>query len=85
LTVPAFGKTTEIRAGQSLLEAMEKEGVPIIGACRSGVCGSCKCKVTEGKTESSSTATLTPEEVAAGYVLACSTHAKSELVVELAN
>ena len=84
LSVPGFGKSGEIRAGQSLLEALEHEAVPIFGACRSGVCGSCKCKVTEGETESTSTATLTDDEIAAGYVLACSTHAKSDLVVDLA-
>jgi len=62
---------------------MEPGGVPIIGACRSGVCGSCKCKVVEGDVERLSTATLTPEEVKAGFVLACSAQAKSDVVVEL--
>ena len=83
LSIPKFGKTADIRAGESLLDAMEKEGLPIIGACRSGVCGSCKCKVTGGETVSSSTATLTPQEVADGYVLACSTHARGAVVVDL--
>lgn len=82
LSVPSFGKMAEIRAGQTLLEIMEPEGIPVIAACRSGVCGSCKCKVAEGDTESTSTATLTPEEVEAGYVLACSTYAKSDVVVD---
>lgn len=83
LSVPAFGKTASIRSGQTLLEIMEQNAVPIIGACRSGVCGSCKCKVTSGEVERSSTATLTPEEIDEGFVLACSTRAKSDVTVEL--
>ena len=83
LSVPAFDKKLSINEGQSLLEIMEPEGIPIIGACRSGVCGSCKCKVVEGEVERISTATLTPEEVTAGFVLACSTRAKSDVVIDL--
>ena len=82
-TAPQFGKTSKIRDGQTLLEIMEPNAIPIIAACRSGVCGSCKCKVVEGEVERVSTATLTAEELAEGFVLACSTRAKSDLVVEL--
>jgi len=81
--VPAFGKQAGIAPGQSLLEALESEGLPIIGACRAGVCGSCKCKVLEGSVTSSSQMTLTPEQIAEGYVLACSSQAGSDLAVAL--
>lgn len=83
LEVPAFGKATTINESETLLDAMEREGLPIIGACRTGVCGSCKCKVTAGQVISTSESTLTAEEIAAGYVLACSTRAKSDLSVDL--
>lgn len=83
LSVPAFGKETDIASGQSLLEAMESEGLPIIGACRAGVCGSCKCKVVEGSVTSSSQMSLTPEQIAEGYVLACSSHAESDVTISL--
>ena len=83
LTAPTFGKSVEIGQGQSLLDAMEKGQLPIIGACRSGVCGSCKCKVTSGNVISTSEATLTPEQIKDGYVLACSSTATGDLSVEL--
>ncbi len=83
LSVPAFDKTTQIAEGQSLLDALEAESLPILGACRSGVCGSCKCKVIAGEVEQLSTETLTPEEIDSGVVLACSTQAKSALTVEI--
>ena len=83
LNVPAFGKSAEIAAGETLLDVMEREGLPIIGACRTGVCGSCKCKVLSGIVESTSAVPLTPDEVAAGYVLACSSTVTSDVTVAL--
>ena len=83
LQAPAFGKSAEIAGHQSLLEALEAASLPIVGACRSGVCGACKCQVVAGEVETRSQATLSPPELAAGFVLACSTRAKSDLVVAL--
>jgi len=79
LSVPAFGTQTRISAEETLLDVLEREGLPIIGACRAGVCGSCKCKVESGEVQSSSAMALTPEQVAEGYVLACSSKATSDL------
>ena len=79
LSVPAFGTQTSISADETLLDVLEREGLPIIGACRAGVCGSCKCKVESGEVQSSSAMALTPEQVAEGYVLACSSKATSDL------
>lgn len=77
-----YDKTAEVKPGQSLLDALEAEQLPIIGACRSGVCGSCKCKVTAGKVETSRFDTLTEQEISEGYVLACSTFVQSDVAVE---
>ncbi|MGB5444109.1 MAG: hybrid-cluster NAD(P)-dependent oxidoreductase [Psychromonas sp.] len=79
---PQYGKSFSVADNQSLLEALEKAGLPVIGACRSGMCGSCKCKVT-GEVESTSKATLTAQEIEQGYVLSCSSKAYSDLVIEL--
>ena len=83
LSAPAFGKSAEIASTQSLLEALEGAGVPIVGACRSGVCGSCRCRIVDGQVESTSSATLSAEEISSGVVLACSSRARSDLVVAL--
>ena len=84
LQVPAFGVDAEIAEGELLLDALEGAGVPIVGACRTGVCGSCKCKVEGGAVNSTSTVPLTPDEVADGVVLACSTTVQGEVRVSLA-
>ncbi|MEQ4531545.1 MAG: NADH oxidoreductase [Mixta sp.] len=59
-------------AGWSLLAAMEQHKVPVEAVCRAGVCGCCKTRVVSGDYQTSSTVGLTEEEIAAGYVLACS-------------
>ncbi len=82
LFAPQYAKSGSVSSSESLLTAMEQSGVPIVGACRTGVCGSCKCKVV-GEVESTSQSTLTPTEIEQGYVLACSSKAKSDLVVEI--
>lgn len=81
--VPAFGKEVEADVGTPLVDSLESASVPIIIACRSGLCGSCKCKVIKGSVESSSQETLTPEQIEQGYVLACSSTIQSDVEVEL--
>ncbi|EKT55976.1 NADH oxidoreductase [Providencia sneebia] len=62
----------KVPVGSTLLSALEEHKQPVIAACRAGVCGSCKTKILSGNYTTSSTMTLTPEEIAEGYVLACS-------------
>jgi len=70
----------EIRANQTLLEAAEDAGVPIPSLCRAGVCGTCRIQVTAGEVDCES-ATLSADEIAQGFVLACVTTAKSDCAV----
>jgi len=87
-TLPIFNlaigdRSTKLTQGQSLLEGIESEGLPVIAACRSGVCGACKCQVLEGETTSTSVMTLSPAEIDAGFVLACSTTLTSDVRLKL--
>jgi NADH oxidoreductase Hcr len=85
LEVPGFGASSEITNQQTVLEALESLQLPIIGACRSGVCGSCKCKVVSGSVEniSEQPSPLTEDDQQQGYILACSSRASSDLELEL--
>lgn len=67
--------------GTTLLEALESNSVAINAACRAGVCGSCKTRVISGDYSVTSTMTLTAEEQKQGYVLACSCHPQSDVVL----
>ncbi|AKM47492.1 NADH oxidoreductase [Edwardsiella anguillarum] len=68
--------------GSTLLSAMEQNRLPVQAACRAGVCGCCKTRILHGDYQVSSTMTLTPQEIAQGYVLACSCQLNGD--VELA-
>jgi NADH oxidoreductase Hcr len=67
--------------GSTLLAALESNKVPVNAACRAGVCGSCKTRVMSGDYSVTSTMTLSEQEIADGYVLACSCHPQSDLVL----
>lgn len=75
-------QTLAVPVGLSLLSALEENEVPVIAACRTGICGSCKTKVFQGEYEVSTTGPLTEEEIQQGYVLACSCQIKGNMEVE---
>ncbi|GLT15379.1 hybrid-cluster NAD(P)-dependent oxidoreductase [Vibrio algivorus] len=81
--VPAFGAQAEAKIGSALIDALEAAKVPVIAACRSGICGSCKCRVVKGAFTRTSTATLTDDEIDNGFVLACSCQVESDVEVAL--
>ncbi|WP_417883621.1 2Fe-2S iron-sulfur cluster-binding protein [Vibrio rumoiensis] len=81
--VPAFGAQAEAKVGSALIDALEAAKVPVIAACRSGICGSCKCRVVKGEFTRTSTATLTEDEIDNGFVLACSCQVESDVEVAL--
>ncbi|QUN04927.1 hybrid-cluster NAD(P)-dependent oxidoreductase [Shewanella yunxiaonensis] len=79
------GNETSLDGTQTLLEGIEALQLPIIAACRSGVCGACKCRVVEGDVASDSQQTLTADEIASGMVLACSSRPLSDIKLALGN
>ncbi len=83
LTVPSFNKTVAIESGSNIADVLEAQGLPLIIACRSGICGSCKCKATPNSTNSTSQATLTADEIEQGYILACSSQIISDSEISL--
>ncbi|WP_440871627.1 FAD-binding oxidoreductase [Vibrio diabolicus] len=83
VSVPDFAQTIDAQKGQVLADVLEGAGLPLIVACRSGICGSCKCKVRQGNVSSTSLETLTPEEIEQGYVLACSSTIEADLEVQI--
>lgn len=63
----------KIKLLQALLE--QKYNIPY--SCKSGICGSCQCKVLEGNVQLLENEYLTESEIEAGYVLACMAYATS--------
>ncbi|KFF59359.1 hypothetical protein JF66_11915 [Cryobacterium sp. MLB-32] len=44
-------KAFDVPAGQSILDALEENGLPVLGSCRKGVCGTCEVRVLAGEPE----------------------------------
>lgn len=70
-----------VPVGSTLLAAMEANALPVNAACRAGVCGSCKTRILEGDYTTTSSMTLTPAEIAQGYVLACSCQLQGDVTL----
>lgn len=67
--------------GSSVLEAALMEGVDLPFACKGGVCCTCRAKLLAGKVEMDANYALEADELAAGYILTCQSHPRSEKVV----
>ncbi len=77
--------TIEVDENTNLFKAVKAAGVYVLSSCGGkGNCGKCKVVVKEGTVESGKSASfLTSEEQAHGYVLACHSKVKTDLVVEI--
>ncbi len=82
-TLSVNGTDVAISDDETVLEALEKEGLPIFAACRAGVCGSCRCKGDKDKVVSSTTGALSEEDVEQGYFLACASQVNDDMFVEI--
>jgi len=72
----------EFRKDQpSILDAASAAGLEVPFSCTSGVCGTCRCKVVEGKVRMERNYALDAREVAEGFILACQAHPLTERVV----
>jgi p-cymene monooxygenase electron transfer component len=75
----------EAASGETVLESALKQGVAYPHDCTVGTCGSCRSKLLEGRVDAITPFgyTLSREELAAGYILACQALAKTDLTVEV--
>ncbi|HYQ38089.1 MAG TPA: 2Fe-2S iron-sulfur cluster-binding protein [Pseudomonas sp.] len=71
----------EVKAGEALLDGMERAGLNPPSACRSGVCAACKCRVSAGSVALPDNPVLDERELAAGWTLACQARPTSAQVV----
>lgn len=62
-----------VNDGQTILEAAEENGVPIVNSCQAGVCGTCVARCTSGDYELDTSIGLSQAEKDAGRILACQT------------
>jgi ring-1,2-phenylacetyl-CoA epoxidase subunit PaaE len=75
VTVVLDGRSTTLAlpTDAPLLDSAQKVRADLPFACKGGVCGTCRAKVTEGSARMRRNYALEPGEVADGYVLTCQT------------
>jgi ring-1,2-phenylacetyl-CoA epoxidase subunit PaaE len=73
VTVVLDGRATPLTLPRDspVLDAAQKVRADLPFACKGGVCGTCRARVTDGEVRMRRNYALEPEEVAAGYVLTC--------------
>ena len=59
------------KPGQKLVEMTIENDIRTPHACLEGGCGSCKCKLLEGKVDIAPNDALSDEDASQGFILAC--------------
>lgn len=59
------------RSDGSVLEAAERAGLELPFSCRSGICATCRARITDGAAVMTHNIALEPWETQAGFVLCC--------------
>jgi ring-1,2-phenylacetyl-CoA epoxidase subunit PaaE len=83
VTVVLDGRSTTVTVpeGETVLEGAQRSRPDLPFACKGGVCGTCRARITDGEVAMRRNFALEPHEVAAGYVLTCQSAPVSEKVV----
>jgi len=84
VTVQPSGRTFTAQADEPLLAAAIRQGIGLPYGCKDGACGTCKCKMLEGRVTHGAhqLKALSPEEEANGFILTCCGVAHSDVVIE---
>jgi ring-1,2-phenylacetyl-CoA epoxidase subunit PaaE len=82
VTIILNGRSTQLTLPRtvSVLDAAQKVRGDLPFACKGGVCGTCRAKVTDGEVTMRRNFALEDDEVAAGFVLTCQTMPVSDKV-----
>ena len=78
----ASDTTASVLVGGTILDVADEAGVFINNACRSGTCGSCRVKLISGSVRMAVEDSLTKEDKAEGYILACQAKIHSDVRVD---
>jgi CDP-4-dehydro-6-deoxyglucose reductase len=84
VTVQPSGRSFSVEADEPILLAAIREGVGLPYGCKDGACGSCKCRLLEGRVihGAHQAKALSAEDEAAGLMLACQAVAQTDVVIE---
>jgi vanillate O-demethylase ferredoxin subunit len=75
------GKTVQVAADQSLLDALKGLGIKVPVSCEQGVCGTCACTVLEGSPDHRDAYLSDEEREANDQILVCCSRSRSARLV----
>lgn len=77
-------KDFHVPAGQSILDALQHNGLPVLGSCRKGVCGTCEVRVVSGLPDHLDSVVDDEEKDRAGIMFPCVSRATTpQLVLDI--
>jgi len=84
VTIVPSGRQFSVSRDDTILSAALRESVGLPYGCKDGACGSCKCKLLEGRVihGAHQTKALSEQEEAQGYVLTCCATPQTNVVLE---
>ena len=84
VTVQPSGKTFSVERDEPILQAAIRQGIGLPYGCRDGACGSCKCRMLEGRVihGAHQQKALSHEEEVAGLILTCQAAPQTDIVLE---
>ena len=75
------GRQIAIKAGQSILEALQEANIEVPYSCMEGICGSCETKVISGTPDHRDMILTERERQIKGTMMICCSGATSEVLV----
>jgi CDP-4-dehydro-6-deoxyglucose reductase len=84
VTVQPSGRSFSVERDEPILQAAIRQGVGLPYGCRDGACGSCKCRLLEGRVihGAHQQKALNADEEASGLILTCQAAPQTDIVLE---
>lgn len=83
IVIRPMEQVLSVRPGANLLDVLRENRIPVSYSCTAGRCGTCRCKVLQGKVLDSGHAAIRPQAGQATYVLACQTILTEPCTIEI--
>lgn len=75
------GRSFRACAADTILQALEKNGIVVHNSCRSGECSTCRTKLVDGKVFHPGTEMLRKADMRFGYIHPCVTYPISDITL----
>jgi ring-1,2-phenylacetyl-CoA epoxidase subunit PaaE len=80
VVLDGLSTTAPMPRDRTILDAAQQTRADLPFACKGGVCGTCRAKVTDGEVDLRRNYALEPAELEAGFVMTCQSYPVSDAV-----